>query len=680
MATCCREVAGPIKALAKLFPEPHARSAALNLDVDPSMISLIRKMFQSKLGIFLTLAFLAVIAFAFASADVSTLGGGGVASGDQVAVVGDDKISASDLSRAASAAVDNARQQNPTMSMQSFVEQDGLETVLDQLTERFAISAFAERFGLRAGTNLVNSEIISIPAFRGSDGNFDEETYRGALGQRGMSEAFFRDDLRAGLLARQLLVPASFGAKTPDKFAMRYASLLRESREGAIGIIPAAAFAPTNDPTDAQLKAFYEETRGDYIRPERRVIRYATFSPDALGERAEPTAQEIAAYYEENRSVYAPSETRTVTQLIVPTQQAAAAIQQRVRAGGSLEAAAREAGLQTAKIGPVTRADLSAQASAAVAQAVFAADRGGIAAPARSGLGFHVARVDQIDRKAGRNLEQARPEILTVLRADKRRRALADLAAEIEERIDDGAALSEVADDMSLELASTKPVTGAGIVYGSTAQERIPDMLAPALQTAFQMDESEPQLAEIVPGQTYLVFEVTDITESAAAPLAEIKQGVIGAWKLSEGTKKAKAAADRILKRVEGGATLAAAVQAEETALPRPDAVKLTRAQLAQMGGQVPAPLALFFSMAEGTTKRLEAPRDGGWFVVRLNDIEAGTIAADDPLFEQTKRELSIQAGREYGTQLRTAITKEMGVDKNDAAIEALRKQLSGDL
>lgn len=641
------------------------------------MISLIRKMFQSKLGIFLTLAFLGVIAFAFASADVSNLGGG-VAAGDQVAVVGNEKISAIDLNRAASNAVESARRQNPTLSMPAFIEQDGLETVLDQLTERFALSSFAEKYGLRAGLNLVNSEIVNFPAFRGADGNFDQDAFRAALSQQGMSEEFFRNDLRAGLLAQQLLIPASFGSTVPDKFASRYASLLKERRKGAIGIIPAAAFAPEDAPTDTQLQKFYADNRGDYIRPERRVIRFGTFNTAAVDDVAKPSDEEIAARYEENREQYAPSETRTFTQLIVPTQQAAEAIQKRVQGGGSLEVAAREAGLQTAKIGPITRGSLTSQASAAVANAVFGASRGTIAKPARSGLGFHVARIDSIERKPGRNLEQARTEIIAALTEEKRRRAIADLAADMEEKLDDGASLSDLAKSMKIELTSTKPIIGNGTVYGNP-QERAADVLAPALQTAFQMDESEPQLAEVVPGQLFLIFEVTEITESAPAPREEIKDVLTAAWMLAEGTKGAKKAADRILAEMAKGKTLASAMKAEEKPLPAPDAINLSREQLAKMGNQVPAPMALLFSMAEGTTKRLEAPRNAGWFVVRLDDIEAGTIANDDPLFAQTKRQLSLSTGREYSDQLRKAILKDAGVEKNETAIKALRKQLSGE-
>jgi peptidyl-prolyl cis-trans isomerase D len=643
------------------------------------MISVFRKFLSSKIGIAVALAFLALIAFAFAAMDVSSSGTfGGVAGGDRIAVVGNEKIDSNELVRSANSAVDSARQENPTISMPAFLEQGGLDQVLDQIIDRFAIGGFAEKYGLRAGENLVNSEIIAIPAFRGADGNFDEQAYRRTLANRGLTDSMVRGDFADGMLAQQLLVPVSFGAIIPDKLVSHYAALLKEKREGAIGLIPSLAFAPEGKPTDAQLQAYYTANRGDYIRPERRVIRYASFDESAIGDEAEPTAEEIAASYENNRQEYMPSESRTLSQLIVPTQQAANAIRDRIQGGGSFEVAAREAGLAAAKLGPLSSKEMAAQTSTAVAQAAFAADLRAIAAPARSGLGWHVIRVDGIEKRPGRNLSQATPDIIAVLRVQKRRTALNDLTASVEERLESGEALSDVARELKLDIKTTKPLTATGLVYGSQT-ETGPQIIGPVLQTAFSMEEGEPQLAEVQRGVTFLIYEVATITPSAAAPLADIREDVAQSWKMAQGSKAAKAAADRILKRLSSGSTLVQAMAAEKKTLPPVDSIKLSREQLSASGQQVPAPLALMFSMAEGTAKKLEAPQDAGWFLVDLNDIEAGTIAKDDPEFLLARRELGAMTGREYSDQLRTAMREELGVERNATAIEAVRKQLAGE-
>lgn len=640
------------------------------------MIQLFRKFFSSKFGIAITLGFLALIAFAFASMDISSTGVfGGVSGGDRVAVVGKERIDAAELSTAATNALDQARQTDPTITMQAFIARGGLEEVLRQLIDRTAIAEFARRHGMRAGDRLVDSELLQIPAFRGPDGNFDQNAFRAALAQRGLSESAVRNDLAMGLLARQLLTPISFSPVVPRSVAERYASLLRERREGSIVFLPATSFAPQGAPTEAQLQAFYNENRDRYIRPERRVIRYATFGPDAVGAPPAPTAAQISERFQRDRAQYAASERRRFTQLVVPTQDAAEAIVAEVRGGKSLDVAAREKGLATTSVGPVTQDELARSASAAAAQAAFSAQQGAIAQPARGGLGWYVLRVDEVDRQPARTLQQVRDEIAAALAVEQRQAALDDLTARIDEEIESGRSLSEVAQELDITVAATRPATADGRIYGTN--ETVAPVLASVLPVAFDMDEGEPQLAVVAPGESYVIFDVSNITPSATAPLAEIREDVTADWRRDTGANAARAAADRILDRVTKGSTLAAAVAAENKGLPTPQTLNLNREQLAQQG-RVPAELALFFSMARGTVKKLEAPGDAGWHVVRLDSIDAPQIAANDPIVSSTMRELGQASGTEYVDQFVKAAQREVGVERNDAAIRAIAAQLTG--
>lgn len=644
------------------------------------MIDSFRKFFGSKIGLGVTLVFLALIAVAFASSDVANTGTfGGISGGDRVAVVGDSKIGTATLSRTASREVDQLRQDNPNLSLRAFVEQGGLTRALESLLDRSALAEFARIHGLRAGDNLINSEIVNVPAFRGVDGNFSEEAYRGALAQQGLTDAVVRGDLANSLLAQQLLVPASLGTRVSDGLTQQYAALLKERRQGGIASLPSGLFAPAGDPSEAQLRSFYDSNRSDFIRPERRVARFAAFGTEAIEAQAEPTEPEIAARYNKDKANYAASEERTITQIIVPTEQGARALRAEIAGGASIASVAAQAGFSPARIGPLTKAELQSQSSAAVANAVFATTDGGVAELARSGLGWHVARIDAVDRRAARTLAQVRGEVADQVRTEKRRRAIADLSANVEEELDSGTALAEIAQTLGATVQTSRPITADGRVYGVPGQTA-PAVLGPALATLFQMQEGEPQLAEIVPGKQFLIYEVSQITESAPAPLAEIKPQVTARWRMSEGARRARAAADRVLGRVAKGQTLAAAVAAEEISLPAPDQVDLDRLELMQQTrGQVPAPLALFFSMAQGTTKKLEGPSSLGWFVVNVDKVLVKPLAAGDPLIASTRQQLSQAIGNEYVEQFIKAMRKEVGVETNPAAIEAVRKSLVGE-
>jgi peptidyl-prolyl cis-trans isomerase D len=633
----------------------------------------------SKWGVLVTLSFLVLIALAFAGGDIASNGMfGGVSGGDRVAVVGDERIDTSDLNTAMRTAFDRTRQQNPTLTMQAFVAAGTLDRVLDELVSRAGIGEFAKRHGLRASKRLIDSEIVQIPQFRDASGNFDHTAFLAILNQQGLSEADVRGDFEQGLLARQVLSPAELGATMPMSMVKRFVSLLRENRKGTIAVLPSAAYAPASGPSDAQLQTYYRAHSEAYVRPERRVLRWASFGDDVVGTLPPPTDDQIKAYYDANAARYAASEKRTFTQLVVPTQQAAQAIENEVKGGKSLDQAAREKGLSTAKIGPVTQSQLANQASAAVAQSAFGAAQGALTTPARGGLGWYILRADAIQRTPARSIEAARGEIAETLTTEHRRQALNDLTGKLEDELDGGASMVEIAKQHGLTIATTPAITADGKIYGT--QDQVPQALAPTLSTAFAMDEEQPQLAEVVPGKTFVIYEASQIIPSATAPLAEIREQVTADWRKAQGNAAAKQAADRVLKRIKGGATLAGALAAEKRTLPAPDRIDMKREQLTQLArqGRVPAALALLFSMAEGTEKRLEAPNDNGWFVLQLDDIALGEVADNDPLLARSRQELGPTVGGEYSEQLVKAILGELGVERNPTAINAVRNQLAG--
>lgn len=643
------------------------------------MISFFRRFFASKIGLPLALAFLALIALAFAAGDLSGTQFSGVSGTDRLAVVGDQKIPLTEVSVAANTALDQVRQQNPTLTMPEFVAQGGLDAVISQLIDRYTVGAYARSYGLRAGDNLVNSEILKIPAFQGLTGAFDEKVYTAALQSRGLSDAVFRRDLEDGLLEQQLLRSAVAAPQLPEKIARQYAALVLEKRKGEIALIPSTAFAPTGNPSDSQLAAWYGDNRTQFIRPERRTLRFAVFGTDALKINAVPTAAEIAARYKQDAAKYAASEKRAVTSFVVPTEDAAKSLVARIRAGASLEVVAREAGFTASRTESRDRESLASATSFAFAQNAFKAAQGGIADPAQGTLGWYVARIDAVERTPARTLAQATGEITETLAKEKRTAAISESVGEIESEIDSGTALADVAKAYGLTLETTPALLANGQAFGQPNVQIVPQ-LASLLPTAFQMEESAPQLAEVTAGEQFVVFEVARIEEASAPPLAQVREGAIAGWKRAQGAVLAKQAADRILAKVRSGTPLAAALAAENKPGLQREAIDLERRRLlAQSQGRIAPPLVLLFSMAQGTTKTLEAPRDAGWYVVDLDTITTLPLSSEPQLVSQTRQSLAQTLPQEYRAQATAAMRKELGVTRNDAGIAAVRKQLSGE-
>lgn len=644
------------------------------------MITILRRIFNSRIGLIGSFIFIALVAIAFAGSDVTNtfMGTGTGLGGATVAEVGKHDVTAEELSMRVQNQLDVQRREAPGLDMTSFVNAGGFEQTLEQIINVRALEGFAARIGLGVSKRLVDGEIASIPAFNGPDGRFDRNTFLSVLAQRKVSERQLRDDIASDLLTRQMLVPVAGAARVPMAVARPYAQLSLEARGGLVGFVPSAAMAKGNPPTEAELTAYYSKNVARYTVPERRVIRYAMFGKVMLAEKVKPTEADIAAYYNANAAQYAASETRTLTQVILQDQNAARAFEAKVTGGASFAAAATQAGLEPSTLVDQDRAKFAALSSKAAADTAFAATRGAILPPQRSGLGWHVIRVDSVTAIPARSLAAARGEIVEKLGKQKLDEALADLAARIEDSIADGATFDEVVKANGLSAIATPAITASGIDPDNPAFR--PDaafarFIEPAFQAAV---EDDPVVETIVSGEQYALSDVERIIPATPRPLAAIRAQVVGEFELERASRAAKAIADAIVAKASKGVPLARAMAEAGVKLPAPEAIGGKRMDLTAGGKRVPPPLALLFSMAEKRAKRLEAPGKQGWFVVYLDKITPGDIATQPELVAGLQREFARVTGQEYVAQFVNATKAELGVKRNAKAAATLKRQLTG--
>ncbi|WP_196490702.1 peptidylprolyl isomerase, partial [Erythrobacter donghaensis] len=276
------------------------------------MITFFRSFFNSKIGVVVSLIFLALIAVAFAASDVTGGASFGGVGNESVAQIGGEEIGTGEFSTTVTNAFQQFRQRNPQLDMASFDAQGGIDGVLEEMIGSYASAEFAASIGLGASKRLVDSEIAGIQAFKGADGRFDETLFRNALAQQGLTEARVREDIRRSLLGDQLLLPATFGAKLSRQMALPYAGLILEGREGQIAFAPSAAFAPKTAPSNDQLQKFYAANAARYRIPERRILRFATFTTDRFRDQVKVSDAEIAALYKKRSAEFAATEKRDV--------------------------------------------------------------------------------------------------------------------------------------------------------------------------------------------------------------------------------------------------------------------------------------------------------------------------------------------------------------------------------
>ncbi|MFT3965742.1 MAG: SurA N-terminal domain-containing protein [Sphingobium sp.] len=641
------------------------------------MLGFFRRIIHSRVGIVVGLLLLGAIALSFAAGDIKNLMQGGIVSGsDKAATVGGSTLATTEVESRIQRVFENNRRENPTLTIGQFLNAGALGGVLDQLIDGLALKEFARDNGMRVSKKLVDAEIAGIPAFQDATGKFSQNQYRQLLAQQGISEAALRDDISGQILQRQILDPAGAGARTPQGMTLPYASMLLEKRAGTIAILPSLAFLPSAKPDEATLKRYYASNGDRFTLPEQRRVRYALFDASRFAAQTAPTDAEIAQYYKANAARYAASEKRGAHQLILPTQAAAKDIAAKVGPALTLEKAAAQAGLSVSRIAPADRAAIASQTSDAAASQIFGAARGAIVGPIKTGLGWALYSVSDIQATPARSLESARAEIAKTITETKTKQALSDFSNKIDGQIGDGATFDEVVKANGLTAAETPVLTEQG--RSVTDPKAQPDpALAPILKAGFAMDQDDdPQVVQVAPDQRGAVVAVSQVVPAGPPPLAQVRADVERAYLISQGAVKAKAAAEAVRKKVAGGAAIATAVAGVGVQLPPVEKIGAQRSQLGAQNGQVPAPMVALFSMIKGGTRLIPLPEGQGYAVLHLEEIQPGDAGKNAQLLSATADGLRNVLSNEYSRQFLAAIRGDVGVKRNDAALARINSDL----
>ena len=639
------------------------------------MLSSFRSLSKSKAGTVIAVAFLLLILASFALADLSNFQQGGSTPQGVLAKVGNQQLTEAELSEILQRQLARLREQKPDATYADLEPQ--FDAIVNGLIQERTLKAYAAEHGLLPSKRLVDAEIVKIPGVRGLDGRFSETAYQQWLAQNRLTDGQVRSEITTMLLQRLLLAPLAANMRVPIGVARPYASMLLEQRAGEVALVPARAFRNGPAPTDSELQQFYTQYRQRYMVPEQRVLRIARIGPEQLGNVA-PTDQEIAAYYNANKTTYGGSETRVLSRASVPDRNIAQQIADRARSG-TFVAAAAPAGFTASDIslGRQTREQLAGLAGAGVANQVFSASSGTIIGPVQSNTGWDVIKVESIERTPGKSLAEARSEIAAKLTADKRKNALADLVTKVEEEIADGHNFSEVTTANRLPVVTTPPVIANGTSMKDPAF-RLPPEFAGLVQPAFELASDDDPVVEALPGDTgYALVAVGDIAPAAPAPLASIRDRVAADFLTKRALDQAKKVAESIVAKTSQGAPLSRAwSEANVPGAPPPEQLNVRRLQLAQMQGQVPAPLQMLFSLAPEKARLVAAPNNQGYFIVKLNKITPGDAITQPTLISEVQRDFAQNVGEELIVQFLAAAQKGLGLERNDAAIAAAKRRL----
>jgi peptidyl-prolyl cis-trans isomerase D len=567
-----------------------------------------------------------------------------------VATVGDHSIRAEELQTAVRRALEQLSARfGSAIDLQQAKQLGLVDQTLAQLVDRSLIDQEVARLKLDISDDLIRGVITANPNFRGSGGAFDRALFNAVLAANRLTEEQYVALLRHDIPRNDLLHAVTAGAVAPPpvvEFLYRYRN---EKRTAEIVSLPDAAVADVGQPSETELRSFYDSHKDLFRASEYRAFTLASLGPSDISKDIEIPEGKLKEEYDQRQDELQLPERREIEQILAPSEEKAKEVEQALADGKNWrEVATTIAGQapDTIDLGLLRREEMPA----ALADAAFELPLEKPSEPVKTPLGWHILRVVKIEPPVTQSFEQAKPK----LEADLAHQEAVDRIYKAANKIDDalagGAALADAAGKFGLKT-TTVPAANVSAQDPDGKTVVLPVASGEAVKLAFATNEGQTSRVTETTDGAIFVLRVDKVTPSAVKPLDDVKETAIALWQADRRREIAAKQAEELAAAVNPDTRLATV--AAEKGLKATTSPPFTRHP---GDGSVPAPL-LAKLFAVKPSEVVTASDATGSYVAQLDEVQrpenvSQTAAAD--LSRELDAEQRADLGEEFAQALRT--------------------------
>jgi len=473
--------------------------------------------------------------------------------------------------------------------------------VLDQLIDEQVVRLAAEQEGIVIGEAALSQYITSMQQFLGPDGKFSEAQYRLALqsGNPPRTPMQFKELVRSSM--QQSVIPSALQASgfVTDAEVERLVKMLAETRDVELVTLPEQP-ADTAEVTDAQIKSWYDAHPQDFRLAESVKLEYVEVNGASLPTPAAPDEATLRKRYDDEKAKFVSAQQRLTSHILVANGDGAEAKAAR------LATEAKASGADFAALAKANSDDTGSKEQGGdlgwvehgamvkpFEDAVFAAKAGDIVGPVKTEFGYHIIQVREIRGGEGQSFEQVRDQLLAEqIKADAEG-SYNELAGKLVDAINRNPSdLAAAAEAVKLPVQTLGPFTRATASGIATD----PAVLRAAFSDILVQDGTASDLIELGGNPTHTVaIRVVEHTPEQAQPLEQAREAVIAAIRADRVHQAEQKAADALLAKLNGGASLQSLVTSEKLqvsalpGLPRTQPVPTPEINQAVFAAQPPA-------------------------------------------------------------------------------------------
>jgi peptidyl-prolyl cis-trans isomerase D len=477
----------------------------------------------------------------------------------KVATINGEVISVTEYRQAYNNLLDRYRQQFGTSLNDQMIEMLQLKKqTLNQLIDRTVLLQEAKKLGLRVTDAEVAESIRKTPIFQNS-GKFDNRRYRSILAQVHLTPEEYEAEQKNVLLGKKLTRIIMGAAKVSEPEAREWYNWQNTSVNVDYVLFDPSRYT-TIKPSDKEIADYFDQHKEDYKTDPMVKARYVMFDPATYKNQVKVDDDEIADYYDahidefktekkvEARHILIKVPPDASAEVVQAAKAKAEEIAKKAKAGEDFAELAKKYSEGPSKdrggyLGKFTRSQMVKP----FADKAFSMAPGEISDPVKTQFGWHVIKVESVEKASTKTLEQSRKKILGILTEKKAKNLAYDKAEQFYDNAYDRNDLVENAKSMGLTVMET-----------GSFNRRGPDALgngkAAFAKAAFDLKGNEISDIQDIDGRYYII-QVTNTIPAAIPPLETVKKKVTADLTKKLRNEKAKKEAEAMATDLRKGKT-----------------------------------------------------------------------------------------------------------------------------
>ncbi|MCA0176193.1 MAG: SurA N-terminal domain-containing protein [Proteobacteria bacterium] len=513
-----------------------------------------------------------------------------------VATYDGGKITQTELDAEHRKQIDRYREQVPDVDVKLLDTPEMKRQTLQSMLRQRVLAQAVVKDHLTVGDERLQRLFVSDPAYavlRQADGSVNPA----ALAQRGLTSQGLAQMLRSEFETRQVTQGAADGAFLAKTVADDALAALLERRSVQMDSFGTVTYMAKVNPTDADVKAWYDSHQNEMRTPEQAKIEYVVLDLAALQQQASVNEDELHQYYEQNKSRYGEPEERRASHILIAVASGASA---------DVDAAAKaqaEKLLAEVRAAPARFAELAKTQSKDPGSAAKGGDldffgRGAMVKPfeeavfgmkqgdtvvVKSDFGYHVILLTGVRGGTTKPYETVRAEIETQARTEAAQKRYAEVAEQFANTAyEQPDSLQPLVDKLKLPLQTA--TVGREPAPGASGPLASPKLLAAVFAEDSLTKKHNTEATETGASQLVAARVVTHLP-ATVQPLEVVRAQVLTRVKAQQASAQARKDGEARLAEVKKDMALkltypVTVSRAQGQGLPQPIVQAIVRADL----------------------------------------------------------------------------------------------------